>query len=171
MASYSSPASADKMAQDLVQAAASTADGKPTNEAIAKIWANSPYNNSSKVRNSDAKYAMTGKPNSDTRVMEPEQLQAEGIKRDLLRLKNNKVQLPDTAGWRTPYGNGGQTGTKVENTYGKPTPQHLAQWERSYYLNTGNVPYGSNLTVEQLRDKYGSPHTGGNNPPSAPSAT
>ena len=165
MASYSSPASADKMAQALVQAAAATADGKPTNEDVAKIWANSPYNNSSKVRNSDAKYAMTGKPNSDTRVMEPEQLQAEGIKRDLSRLKNNKVQLPDTAGWRTPYGNGGQTGTKVENTYGKPTPQHLAQWERSYYLNTGNVPYGSNLTVEQLRDKYGSPHTGGNNPP------
>jgi hypothetical protein len=170
MASYSSPASADKMAQALVQAAAATADGKPTNEDVARIWANSPYNNSSKVRNSDARYAMTGKPNSDTRVMEPEQLMKEGIKRDLSRLKNNKVQLPDSAAWRGPYGNGGQTGTRVDNTYGKPTPQHLAQWERSYYLNTGAVPYGSNLTVEQLRDKYGAPHIGGNNPPGAPTA-
>lgn len=170
MASYSSPVSANRMAQELVEAAAATADGKPTNEAIAKIWANSPYNNSGKVRNSDAKYAMTGTPNADTRVMKPEQLQAEGIKRDLSRLKNNKVQLPDSSGWRTPYGNGGQTGTKVENTYGKPTPQHLAQWERSYYLNTGSVPYASNLTLEQLRDKYGAAHTSGNVPPNAPTA-
>lgn len=170
MASYSSPASADKMAAALVAAAAATADGKPTNADVARIWANSPYNNSGKVRNSDARYAMTGQPNSDTRVMEPEQLQKEGIKRDLSRLKNNKVQLPNTAGWRGPYGNGGQTGTKVENTYGKPTPQHMAQWERSYYLNTGEIPYGSNLTVAQLRDKYGFPHIAGNNPPSAPTA-
>lgn len=170
MASYSRPTAADQMAADLVAAAASTADGKPTNEAIAKIWANSNYNNSAQVRNSDAKYAMTGKPNADTRVMEPSQLQSEGIKRDLSRLKNNKVQLPNSSEWRTPYGNGGQSGTKVDNTYGKPTPQHLAQWERSYYLNTGAVPYGSNLTVEQLRDKYGSPHTGGNNPPGTAAA-
>ena len=170
MASYGSPASADKMAQALVQAAAATADGKATNEDIARIWANTPYNNSSNIRNSDARYAMTGKPNADTRVMEPGQLMSEGIKRDLSRLKNNKVQLPDTAGWRGPYGNGGATGTRVDNTYGKPTPQHLAQWERSYYLNTGSVPYGSNLTAEQLRDKYGSPHTGSNNPPGTPSA-
>lgn len=167
MASYSNPASADKMAAALVQAAAASADGRPPNADIAKIWANSPYNNSSKVRDSDAKYAMTGKPNADTRVMEPSKLQEEGIKRDLSRLKNNKVQLPQSNEWRGPYGNGGATGTRVENTYGKPTPQHLAQWERSYYLNTGNVPYGSNLTLAQLRDKYGAPHIDGNFPPAA----
>lgn len=167
MASYSSPVSADKMAVALVQAAAASADGRPSNADIAKIWANSPYNNSSKVRDSDAKYAMTGKPNADTRVMEPSKLQAEGIKRDLSRLKNNKVQLPQSNEWRSPYGNGGATGARVENTYGKPTPQHLAQWERSYYLNTGNVPYGSNLTLAQLRDKYGAPHIDGNFPPAA----
>lgn len=168
MASYGNPVNADKMAVALVGAAASTADGKATNEDIAKIWANTPYNNDSKIRNSDAKYVMTGKPNADTRVMEPAQLKAEGIKRDLSRLKNNKIQLPQTNEWRTPYGNGGATGTKVGNTYGKPTPQHLAQWERSYYLNTGEVPFGSSLTLTQLRDKYGAPHSDGNVPPSAP---
>jgi hypothetical protein len=165
MASYSSPASADKMAQALVQAAAASADGKATNEDIARIWANTPYNNSSNVRNSDARFAMTGKPNANTRVMEPSQLMNEGIKRDLSKLKSNKVQIPQSNEWRTPYGNGGQTGTRVECAYGKPTPQHLAQWERSYYLNTGLVPYGSNLTPAQLRDKYGAPHTGENFPP------
>ena len=167
MASYSNPASADKMAVALIESAAASPDGKPSNADIAKIWANSPYNNSAAVRSSDAKYAMTGKPNADTRVMEPAQLQAEGIKRDLSRLKNNKVQLPQSNDWRGPYGNGGATGTRVENTYGKPTPQHLAQWERSYYLNTGNVPYGSSLTLAQLRDKYGAPHIDGNFPPAA----
>jgi hypothetical protein len=168
MASYGSPVSADKMATALVEAAAATADGKATNEDIAKIWANTPYNNDSKIRNSDAKYVMTGKPNPDTRIMEPAQLQKEGINRDLSRLKSNKVQLPQTSDWRSPLGNGGATGTRVGNTYGKPTPQHLAQWERSYYLNTGGVPYGSNLSSTQLRDKYGAPHTGGNMPPGAP---
>ena len=167
MASYSSPASADKMAVALIEAAAASPDGKPSNADIAKIWANSPYNNSAKVRSSDAKYAMTGKPNADTRVMEPSQLQSEGIKRDLSRLKNNKVQLPQSNEWRGPYGNGGATGARVENTYGKPTPQHLAQWERSYYLNTGAVPYGSTLTLAQLRDKYGAPHIDGNFPPAS----
>jgi hypothetical protein len=168
MASYSSPVSAGKMATALVEAAAATSNGKATNEDIATIWANTPYNNDSKIRNSDAKYVMTGKPNSDTRIMEPAQLQKEGINRDLSRLKNNKVQLPQTNDWRTPLGNGGATGTKVGATYGKPTPQHLAQWERSYYLNTGAVPFGSSLTATQLRDKYGEPHTSGNIPPNAP---
>jgi len=168
MASYGSPASADKMAADLVASAAKSADGKATNEDIANIWANTPYNNDSKVRNSDAKYAMTGTPNPDTRIKEPEFLRDEGVKIDAARMKNNNVPIPASGEWRGELGNGGQTGNRVQTAYGKPTPQHVAQWERSCYLNTGTVPYGSQLTVEQLRDKYGAPHLGGNVPPGMP---
>ena len=46
-----------------INSGANSADGKPTNEDIAKIWANSPYSNSADNRNSEARYAMTGKPN------------------------------------------------------------------------------------------------------------
>jgi len=168
MASYGNPASADRMATDLVAAAASTSDGKPTNEDIAKIWANSPYNNSAKVRDSDARYAMTGKPNPSTLVLQPEALRDSGIKNDLSRLKNNKVQLPESSDWRSPLGNGGQTGNRVNCAYGRATPQHLAQIERSYYLNTGKAAPTTSLTIEQLRDKYGAPHLDGNTPPSSP---
>lgn len=58
----------------------------------------------------------------------------------------------------------------VDSEYGKPTSDQLAQYERSYYLNTGKAAPGTTLTVEQLRIKYGPPHTGGNSPPNAPTA-
>ena len=168
MASYGSPVNADKMAQALVDAAAAQPDGKATNEDIAKIWANTPYNNDSKIRNSDAKYAMTGKPNPDTVVKEPEKLRDEGTSVDQRNFKSNKCQLPaDTSAWKTPYGNGGAWAASTGNAYGPPSTVHQAQFERSQYLNTGNVPYGSRLTVQQLRDKYGAPHLGGNFPPGA----
>lgn len=58
----------------------------------------------------------------------------------------------------------------IDAEYGKPTSEQLTQYERSYYLNTGKAAPGTTLTVEQLRIKYGSPHTGGNSPPNAPTA-
>jgi hypothetical protein len=168
MASYGNPARADQMAGDLVSSAAKSADGKATNEDVANIWANSTYNNDSKARNSDAKYAMTGTPNPDSFPKEATRMRDEGMKIDGARIKNDNVPLPATNDWKGGLGNGPQTGNKVQTAYGKPTSQHLAQWERSNYLNTGAVPYGSPLTIEQLRDKYGAPHIAGNVPPGMP---
>jgi hypothetical protein len=83
-------------------------------------------------------------------------------------MKNNNVPIPATDEWKGNLGNGAQTGARVQTAYGKPTSQHQGQWERSNYLNTGTVPYGSQLTLSQLADKYGQPHTGGNVPPGMP---
>lgn len=58
----------------------------------------------------------------------------------------------------------------VDSSYGKPTSDQFAQYERSYFLNTGKAAPGTTLTVEQLRAKYGAPHINGNSPPNAPTA-
>lgn len=58
----------------------------------------------------------------------------------------------------------------VDSEYGRANPEQMVQYERSYYLNTGQPAPGTTLTVEQLRAKYGAPHTGGNSPPNAPTA-
>jgi hypothetical protein len=170
IAAYSNPSAANNMAKELVASGARSADGKPTNEDVAKIWANGKYSNSSGQRNNEAAYAMTGKINGDAKSADPGKQMQAGIKADEAAIRNNKARNPDTP-WARSLGNGPQTGEKKDASYTKPTAQQSGQWERSYYLNTGKVPTGSNLTVEQLRDKYGSPHTGGNYPPSAPSAT
>lgn len=54
-------------------------------------------------------------------------------------------------------------------TFGKATAEQMTQWERSYFLNTGQPAPGTNLTLEQLKAKYGNPHIDGNQPPNAPS--
>jgi len=167
MAAYGNPAAAKKMAEDLVASGAASVDGKPTKQDIAKIWANSPYSNSANQRNSEANYAMTGKPNADARNMTQDQLRTKGVSADEAAVKNNKARNPQNP-WTRSLGNGPSTGEKVEAAYGPPTPTQAAQWERSAYLNTGKVPHGVNLTLQQLKDKYGEPHIGGNFPPSAP---
>jgi len=170
MAAYGNPSAANKMAEALVASGAAQADGKPTNADIAKIWANSSYSNSANQRNAEAKYAMTGEANADTRSQTQSQLMAAGVKSDEVAIKNNKARNPRDP-WPTALGNGPKTGAKSDAAYGKPTAQQANQWERSCYLNTGNIPTGSNLTLTQLRDKYGEPHTGSNYPPGAPTKT
>jgi hypothetical protein len=169
IAAYGNPAAANGMAKELIASGASSADGKPTNADIAKIWANGKYSNSAKEKNNEAAYAMTGKANGDVKTADPAKQMAAGTKADEAAIRNNKARNPDTP-WSRSLGNGPQTGTKVETAYTKPTPTQFGQWERSCYLNTGNVPTGSNLTSAQLRDKYGAPHIGGNYPPSTPAA-
>jgi len=167
IAAYGNPSAANGMAKELVASGARSADGKPTNEDIARIWANGKYSNSSGQRNNEASYAMTGKQNGDSKSGDPIKQMNAGVKADEAAIRNNKARNPDTP-WPGTLGNGPQTGNKSEASYTKPTPTQFGQWERSSYLNTGKVPYGSNLTPAQLRDKYGAPHTGGNYPPSAP---
>lgn len=167
MASYGNPSESYRMAQQLVDSGASSADGKPTNEAIATIWANSRYSNSADNRNSEARYAMTGKPNPSMRIKNADQLRAEGVQIDGAAVANNKARNPDGQ-WRSGLGNGASTGDTIQAKYTAPTAQQLAQWERSYYLNTGKPAPGTNLTLQQLQDKYGTPQTGDNNPPGAP---
>ena len=167
MAAYGNPSQANEMARKLVASGAAQADGKPRKEDIASIWANSTYSNSGNQRNSEAKFAMTGKPNGDARSLTAEQLKAQGVKSDETAVRNGKARNPQDP-WPTPLGNGPKTGAKSDASYGKPTTQQFGQWERSAYLNTGAVPTGSTLTLTQLRDKYGEAHTGGNIPPSAP---
>jgi len=154
MAAYGNPSAAIKMAALLVESGAKTSDGKPTNEDIATIWANSRYNNSADYKNSDARYAMIGKPNAGTRSLSQDRLREQGVKSDLSAIKNNKAANPSQP-WDSALG-GGPKGTQtVAASYGAPSAQQKAQFERSYYLNTGNVAPTSNLTTAQLRDKYG----------------
>lgn len=164
MAAYGNPSEANKMAAALVASGAASPDGKPRNEDIAKIWANARYSNSASQRSSEARFAMTGKPNGDAKSFDAAKLLKQGVAADRLAVSNNKARNPQNP-WPTALGNGPKTGQSTEASYGKPTPQQFAQWERSCYLNTGTVPYGSNLTLAQLRDKYGAPHIGGNFPP------
>lgn len=167
IAAYGNPAAASNMAKELVASGERSGDGKPQNEDIAKIWANGKFSNSAKQKNNEAAYAMTGKVNGDTKTADPGKQMQAGVKADEAAIRNNKARNPDTP-WARSLGNGPQTGTKVDTAYTKPSPTQFGQWERSCYLNTGNVPTGSNLTLAQLRDKYGAPHTGGNYPPNAP---
>jgi len=167
MAAYGSPSVAKQMAADLVKDAAASPDGKATKQGIAKIWANAGYSNNANQRNSEANYAIYGKPNADARNMTQAQLRDKGVASDEAAIKNNKARNPQTP-WTRSLGNGPSTGERVEAAYGPPTPTQAAQWERSAYLNTGKVPTGVNLTLQQLRDKYGPPHTDGNYPPGTP---
>jgi len=157
MAAYGNPGQANTMAKQLVQSAASQSDGKPTRADIAKIWANSTYSNSSNQRDSEARYAMTGKHNPDSPNKSPEQLMQQGMKSDQNAVLNGKARNPQTP-WRGGLGNGPQTGNRVEAAYGPPTSQQFGQYERSSWLNTGQVPSGSKLTAQQLQDKYGAPN-------------
>lgn len=167
MAAFGNPTAAKKMAVDLVESGKNSADGKPTNEDIAKIWANAPYSNDSKNRDSEAKYAMTGTPNPDMRSATQDQLLKNGVKSDEAAIKNNKATNPQND-WSGSLGGGPAGTSRQQAAYGKPSTIQQGQWERSCYLNTGNVPYGSSLTVDQLRAKYGAPHIGGNSPPGVP---
>jgi hypothetical protein len=167
MAAYGNPSVARQMAADLVKDAAASSDGKATKQGIAKIWANAGYSNSASQRNSEANYAIYGKPNADARNMTQEQLRTKGVASDEAAIKNNKARNPQTP-WTRSLGNGPSTGERVDAAYGPPTPTQAGQWERSAYLNTGKVPVGVNLTLQQLRDKYGPPHTAGNYPPGKP---
>jgi hypothetical protein len=150
-----------------VASGARSADGKPLNADVAQIWANSKYSNNANQRNNEAAYAMTGKVNGDSKSGDPVKQMNAGIKADEAAVRNNKARNPDTA-WSSALGNGPRTGVKKDASYTKPTAQQAGQWERSYYLNTGNGPSNSNLTTAQLRDKYGAPHIGSNYPPGAP---
>lgn len=169
IAAYGNPAAANNMAQQLVDSGARSADGKPQNADIAKIWANSRYSNSAGHKNNEAAYAMTGKANGDAKTADPVKQMRAGVKADEAAVRNNKARNPDTP-WPGTLGNGPKTGEKREASYTKPSAVQAAQWERSCYLNTGTVPTGSSLTLTQLRDKYGSPHTGDNYPPRMPTA-
>lgn len=169
IAAYGNPSAANGMARELVASGARSADGKPQNADIASIWANGKYSNNSNQRNNEAAYAMTGKQNGDSKSGDPVKQMNAGIKADEAAIRNNKARNPDTP-WPGSLGNGPQTGVKKEASYTKPTSQQSGQWERSYYLNTGNVPSGSNLTTAQLRDKYGAPHIGSNYPPGVAAA-
>ena len=106
---------------------------------------------------------------ADFKIQTQDQLRDRGVASDEAAIKTNKARNPQTP-WSKPLGNGPSTGERIEAAYGPPTPQQAAQWERSAYLNTGKVPHGVNLTLEQLKDKYGLPHIGGNYPPGAPTA-
>lgn len=168
MAAYGNPGQATKMASQLVASGASASDGKPANADVAKIWANSGYSNSANQRNNEAKFAMTGKSNADNHALSQDQLRTAGCKADESSIRNNKVRNPQDT-WKTPLGNGPSTGNKSDAAYGKPTTIQSGQWERSGYLNTGVAPLNCNLTLQQLKDKYGAPHIDGNYPPGAPS--
>lgn len=175
MAAYMNPSVARNMAKSVVQSGANSADGRPQNADIASIWANARYSNSASQRNSEANFAMTGKPNGDTTTISPEKLRTAGVKADKDAVAYNKARNPKFTWlgfktWKTKLGNGPTTGEQFETGYGKPTAQQLGQWERSCFLNTGSIPLGSNLTLAQLRDKYGEPHTGDNFPPAAKTA-
>ena len=167
MAAYGRPSAAYQMAQQLVNSGAKASDGKPTKEDIASIWANSSYSNDAKTRNSEARYAMTGTVNPDMRILNSDQLRDTGVKSDANAVKSNKAANPDGQ-WSSALGSGPSGSTKLQARYSAPTSQQFSQWERSCYLNTGIIPTGSNLTLEQLKDKYGAVQTGSNVPPGTP---
>ena len=166
MAAYGNPQSAYQMADQLVEAGAKAADGKPPRADIARIWANSVSANANQ-RNAEAQFVMTGEVPSSVRLKSPEQLMRDGIEADRQAVANARARNPAYP-WRSPLGNGPQTGQRVDAAYGRPTPTQLSQWERSYYLNTGQQAPGTTLTPQQLAAKHGSPHQGGNNPPNQP---
>jgi hypothetical protein len=166
MIAFGNPASAYNCADQLVDAGAKAADGKPPKADIARIWANSVTANPSN-RNAEAQFVMTGEVPSSIKLKTSEQLMKDGIAADNVAVTKAQARNPAYP-WKSKLGNGPQTGQRVDASYGKPTPDQLAQWERSYFLNTGQAAPGSTLTVAQLGDKYGSAHKGGNVPPNAP---
>lgn len=170
MACFGNPSEAISMAGKVVQSGANSADGKPTNADIATIWANSRYSNSADVKNSEANFAMTGKSNPGMKNQSQYQLKERGVAADFAAVKNNKAASPSES-WSTELGGGPSGGKSVKAAYGKPSVRQLAQFERSYYLNTGKAAPSTTLTAEQLRDKYGEVQLAriGNSPPNSPS--
>ena len=166
MIAFGSPASAYDCADKLVDAGAAAADGKPTRADIAKIWGNSVTANPSN-RNAEAQFVMTGEVPPSIKIKSSEELKKAGIDSDRQAVTNNRARNPAYP-WRSSLGNGPSNGQRVDAAYGKPTAQQLAQWERSYYLNTGQQAPGTTLTTQQLAAKHGSPHQGGNVPPNQP---
>ena len=167
MAAYGNPSVARQMAADLVKDAAASPDGRATKQGIATIWANAGYSNNANQRNSEANYAIYGKPNADARKMSQAQLRDKGVSADESAVKTNKARNPQTP-WTRSLGNGPSTGERVDAAYGPPSSTQSSQWERSAYLNTGKVPHGVNLTLLQLKDKHGPAHINGNYPPGTP---
>jgi hypothetical protein len=169
MAAYGNPQSAYQMTDQLVEAGSKAPDGKPPRADIARIWANSVSANANQ-RNAEAQFVMTGEVPSSVRIRTPEQLMRDGIESDRQAVANARARNPAYP-WKSSLGNGPQTGQRVDAAYGRPTPTQLAQWERSYYLNTGQQAPGTTLTTQQLAAKHGSSHQGANNPPNQPTQT
>jgi hypothetical protein len=166
MAAFGNPASAYNMADALVASGARSADGKPTKEDIAKIWANSVTANPSN-RNAEAQFVMTGEVPPSIKIKSAEQLMKDGVNADKTAVLKGQARNPAYP-WKSKLGNGPVTGQRVDASYGKPTSEQLAQWERSYYLNTGQPAPGTQLAESQLSTKYGAAHKDGNVPPNAP---
>jgi hypothetical protein len=167
IAGYSNPASAKKMAQQVVDSGARSADGKPQAQDIAKIWASSAYVGNTDQRNADAQFALSGSVPSSFRLKTAEQARNDGVAKDRDAVLKDRARVPAYP-WQGKLGNGPKTGAAKETKVGKPTPEQLSQWERSYFLNTGKQAPGTNLSIDQLIIKYGSPHIGENSPPNQP---
>lgn len=166
LAAFGNPESAYKMADELAASGARSADGKPAKEDIAKIWANSVTANPSN-RNAEAQFVMTGEVPPSIKIKSAEELMKKGVEADRTAVLKGQARNPAYP-WKTKLGNGSQNAQRVDASYGKPTPEQLAQWERSYYLNTGKPAPGTQLSENQLSAKYGSAHKDGNVPPNAP---
>lgn len=169
IAGYSDPSTATNMAKQVVDSGASSADGKPLPKDLAKIWASSPYAGDSDQRNGDLHHVLAGSVPSSFKPKSLEQLLNDGIKKDQNAVLNNQALNPAYP-WNGKLGNGTAPGKTKDTAFVKPTPEQLAQWERSYYLNKGRQAPGTRLAPNQLRTKYGAAHIDGNFPPNAPSA-
>lgn len=169
IAAYSDSAMASDMAKQVVDSGANSGDGRPLPKDIAKIWANSPYAGNSDQRNADVHHVLAGSVPSSFKPKSAEQILNDGIMKDQNAVLKNQALNPAYP-WNGKLGNGTTPGKTKDTAYVKPTPEQLAQWERSYYLNKGRQAPGTRLTQDQLRAKYGSSHTDGNSPPNAPTA-
>jgi len=169
IAAYSDAGTATEMAKQVVDSGASAADGRPLPKDLAKIWAGSSYAGDTDQRNGDLQHVLTGSVPSSFKPKTLEKTLRDGLRLDQNAVLNNRALNPAYP-WNNKLGNGPGIGKTKDTAFVKPTPDQLAQWERSHYLNTGKPAPGTRLTTDQLRAKYGSSHTGGNSPPNAPTA-
>lgn len=165
MAAYGNPSQANNMTDQLVAAAKQSPDGRASNADVARIWANAGYVNDANQRNQEAQFALTGQPPPGVRVKTADELAREGMEADRRAVLNNRARNPAYGEWRGEYGNGPQSGARVQAAYGRPTNTQQEQWERSYYLNTGQTAPNSRLSQDQLAARYGAPQVAGNSPP------
>jgi hypothetical protein len=166
MASFGNPSNAYKMADKLVDSGKNSGDGKPQHKDIATIWANAFYTPNAGQRNAEAKYAMTGEVTGTAKTADD--LRVAGVNSDSRSFAKKRMRQP-AGNWKTGLGNGPSTGKRLQSKYLPPNALQKAQFERSYFLNTGNPPPGSSTTqVASLQTKHGNPHTGENNPPNTP---
>lgn len=167
MASFGNPGNAYKMADQLVDSGKASGDGRPQPKDIATIWANAYYTPNATQRNSEAKYAITGEVQGAQKSAS--ELMNEGVTSDFKSVQKKRARQPQNDQWKTNLGNGPSTGKRLQSKYLPPNKLQRAQYERSYFLNTGKIPPGSTITqVASLQNKHGNPHTGENNPPNAP---